>query len=79
MIAEKKIEKNCSLHSFSVQTPKFSPFLLIDKNSLNTHNQLYAIALLNIWHCQIGHISLLGLYKLGKECLKRKLQGKIMS
>lgn len=79
VIAEKKIEENCPLHNFSAQTTKSLSSLLVDKDSLHTHNQLYAIVLPNIWHCQIRYISSLDLYKLGKECLEIKLQGKIMS
>lgn len=48
MIVEKKIEKSCSLHSFITQTLESSPFSLVDKDSLRTHNQLHAIALPNI-------------------------------
>ena len=76
VVAKKKIEDNYSLHSFSIQTSEFLPFLSIDKDSLRTHNQLYAIVSPDIWHCSIGHIGPLGLYKLGKECLGVKLQDK---
>lgn len=38
IIAKKKIEKNCSLHSFSTQMLKFSLFFFVDKDSLYTHN-----------------------------------------
>ena len=79
VVAEKKIEENCSLHSFSIQTPESSPSLSVDKDSLCTYNQLHAIASPDIWHCRMGHISPLGLYKLGKECLGVKLRGKTMS
>ena len=58
--------------------PESLPFLFIDKNSLYTHNQLYAIASLNIYHYQIGDISPLNLYKLGKKCLEIELQGIII-
>lgn len=79
VVAEKKIEENCSLYGFSVQTPESSPSLLVDKESLRTHNQLHAIASPDIWHRRMGHIGPLGLYKLGKECLGVKLRGKKMS
>lgn len=73
MIAEKKIIKNYSLHNFTIQTPKSSPFLLLDKNSLCIYNQLYTIILSNICYCQMGYISLLSFYKLRKMCLEVKL------
>ena len=79
MISVKKNEENCSLHGFSIQTPKFSPSVLVDKDSSRTHNYLHAIALPNTLHCGMGHIGSLGLYKLEKECLRVKLQGKTMS
>lgn len=47
--------------------PKFLLFLLVNKNNLYTHNQLYIIVLFNIWHY------LLGLYKLKKKYLRVKL------
>lgn len=79
VVVEKKTEKNCFLYVFSVQIPKSLLSELLDKNSFCTYNQLYTITLPNIWHCQIGHIGLLGLYKLEKEYLEEKLQGKTIS
>lgn len=66
------------LHTFNVKTPS-SPSVIVNKNQFCTYNQLYATALPNIWHCQMGHINLLELYKLRKNCLGVKLWGKIMS
>ena len=51
MVAEKKIEENCLLYNFSIQAPKFSPFMLVEKENSRTHNQLHAIVLSNTWHC----------------------------
>ena len=79
IVAEEKIEENCLLYSFNGQTPKSLLSLTVDKDSLRTYNQLYAIASPNIWHRGMGHIGPLGLYKLGKEYLGVKLQGKTMS
>ena len=79
VISVKKNEKNYSLYGFSTQTPKSSPFVLLDKNNSRTHNHLNAIASPNTWHRQMGHIGPGGLSKLGKECLGVKLQGKTMS
>lgn len=73
MIAIKKIKENYLLYSFNTQMSEFLLSLLMDKNSLYTHNQLYAIASSDIQHCQIRYISLLDLYKLEKEFLKVKL------
>ena len=61
VIEEKKIEENCSLHSFSVQVPESSPSMLVDKESSHTHNQLHSIALPDTWHCQMEYIGPLGL------------------
>ena len=79
VVAKKKIEENCSLHNFSIQKLESSPSMLVDKESSRTHNQLHTIALPNTWHCRMGHIGLLSLYKLGREYLGVKLQGKTMS
>lgn len=78
MIAKEKIEKHCLLHGFSAKLFQFWLSLVIDKNSLYTHNQLYLIILANIWHWQIDHISLLIFYKLKKECLEIKLEDKTL-
>lgn len=48
MFAKEKNEENCSLYDFSIQKSKFSLSMLIDKNSLYIHNQLYIIVLPNI-------------------------------
>ena len=79
MVAGKKIEKNCLLHSLSIQSTEFLPSRLVNKDSLYIQNQLHPIVFLDICYCQIGHIALLGLYKLEKWCLRVKLQRKIMS
>lgn len=79
IIAKKNYEENCSLSVFSVQTPEFSLFVLLDKSSSHIHNQLHAIASPNIWHYQMEYIGPLDLYNLGKECLRVKLQGKTIS
>lgn len=73
MIAKKKIEENCLLHGFGTQTFEFLQFLLVNKDSLYTHNQLHGIASPNIWYCWMGHIGLLGFYKLEKNYLGVKL------
>lgn len=78
MIIEKKIEKNYLIHSFSIQKLKTSTLIFINKNCLNTYNQLYAIAFSEIWYYLIEYINLLSLYILQKKCLKIKLQGKTM-
>ena len=79
VILVKKNEDNCSLYDFSTQTPKFLPSVLVNKNSSYIHNHLHAIVWPDTWHCQIGYIGPLSLYKLGKVCLEVKLQGKTMS
>lgn len=53
--------------------------MIIDKKVGHFYNQLYIIASLDIQYQKIGHIRLLKLYKLGKECLKIRLQDKKMS
>lgn len=76
MVTKEKKEKNCSIHGFGIQISECLSVVLVDKNSIYTHNQLYAIISFNIWYCQIQHIGPLSLYKRGKKCLKVKLQGK---
>lgn len=66
-----------SLGSHIVQAPK--PNILIDRESTCTQNRLHATASPDTWHCRMGHIGPLGLYKLGKKCLGVKLHGKSMS
>lgn len=55
--------------------PKFLLSLLVDKDSLYTHNWLYTIESQYYW---IKHNGSLGLYKLRKECLRVKLTDKII-
>ena len=53
--------------------------IIVDKKAAHFYNQLYTITSPDIWHRKMGHIRLLGLYKLEKECLGVRLQGKKMS
>lgn len=38
ILAKKKIEKKCLLHSFKIQMPDFLLLLLLNKNNLHTYN-----------------------------------------
>ncbi len=49
------------------------------KKTARSHNQLNTVATPDIWHQKMGHIGPLGLYKLRKECLRVRLQGKKIS
>lgn len=61
--------------------PKISTFLfmIVDKEVTCSYNPLHAVASPDIWQQKIRYISLLGLYKLGKECKRVQFQGKKMS
>lgn len=76
IIGRERNEKNCLLHSFNIQTSEFVLFVFIDKNWLYIHNQLYAIALPNIYYRWIGYIISFSLYILRKKCLKVNLLSK---
>ncbi len=44
--------------------------MIMNKKATHSYNQLYTVTSPDIWHQKIGHIGLLGLYKLGKKCLR---------
>lgn len=48
--------------------PAFLP-MIKDKEGACLYNQLHIVVSPDIWHQKMGHIGLLGLYKLEKECL----------
>ena len=53
--------------------------MIVDKEVSRSYNQSQTVASPDIWYQQMGHISLIGLYKLGKEYLGVCLWGKKMS
>ena len=50
--------------------------LIVDKEVNSSYNEAQIVAILDIWNWQMGHIDLLGLYKLGKECLRIRFKVK---